>query len=412
MASLEGDTMDEPTSRERMLQAISHVEPDRVPFCYMIFELLRTKCRDDYEFVERQLEMGLDATVALPMFGVHAAEGEHDVRTLPVKYHPDVEIRERVEERAGAPYPVLVKEYHTPAGVLTAKVNKTNDWPFGNQIPLMDDYLVPRSRKFLIEDEGDLSALRYLLVPPRSSDVRVFHRQSARARKFAAQHGVMVTGGWGVGIEAAIWLCGLRSTMIAAIQRPGFVQELAEILHAWNVKRMAVFLNEGVDLYIRRGWYENTHFWSPQLFRRFVLPYLKAEVRTAHRAGAKFGYIMTSGCMPLLDMFIEAGIDVLIGVDPVQGKGTDLEKMKAMLQGRVCLWGGVNGYITVEMGKKDAVQAAVSTAIRTLAPSGGFILSPVDNVRDTSEKTWQNVEAMLRTWERLAEYPYLHPHGG
>lgn len=388
-----------------MLRSISHIEPDRVPLCFMIFELLRTRCRDDYEFVEKQLGMGLDATVALPMFGLHATLGEGDIRTLPVRYHPDVEVRERVEQPADANRPLLVKEYHTPAGLLTTTVNKTDDWPFGNQVPLMDDYLVQRSRKFLVQDRNDLPALRYLLAPPRPADVRRFREQSREAKEFAAKHDLMVTGGWGVGIEAAIWLCGLRNTMVAAVRRPEFVQELAEILHEWNSQRMDVFLNEGVDLYIRRGWYENVHFWSPLLYRRFVLPYLTAEVRAAHRAGAKFGYIMTSGCMPLLDMFLEAGIDVLIGVDPVQGKGTDLERMKAALQGRVSLWGGVNGYITIEMGQEQAVKKAVSTAIRTLAPSSGFILSPVDNVGKDSENAWRNVEAMLRTWEGMSDYP-------
>ncbi len=398
--------MDTLTSRERILRTISHIEPDRVPFCFMIFELLRARCRNDFEFVERQLEMGLDATMALPMLGLHAPRGEPDIRALPMRHHPDVEARVRVE-LAQTTYPVLVKEYHTPAGLLTTTVNKTDDWPFGNQVPLMDDYLVPRSRKFLIEDQDDLSRLRYLLAPPKPSDVRRFHTQSRKAKRFAAKHGLMVTGGWGVGIEAAIWLCGLRNTIVASIQRPAFVEELAELLHAWNRQRMAIFLNEGVDLFIRRGWYESTHFWPPRLYRRFVLPYLRDEVSMAHHAGAKFGYIMTSGCMPLLDMFIEAGIDVLIGVDPVQGKGTDLEEMKAKLQGRVCLWGGVNSYITVETGKEEAVRQAVSTAIRTLAPSGGFILSPVDNVEDTSERTWRNVSAMLRTWERIREYPIV-----
>ena len=123
----------------------------------------------------------------------------------------------------------------------------------------------------------------------------------------------------------------------------------------------------------------------------------------AHQAGAKFGYIMTSGSMPLLDMFVEAGLDVLIGVDPIQGKGTDLAMMKRKLKGKVCLWGGVNGFVTVERGSKAEVREAVYDAIRTLAPEGGFILSPVDNIRDTSQETWENVIAMIEMWEKMRE---------
>ena len=36
--------------------------------------------------------------------------------------------------------------------------------------------------------------------------------------------------------------------------------------------------------------------------RQFILPHLKKEVETAHARGVKFGYIMTTGAMPLLDM--------------------------------------------------------------------------------------------------------------
>jgi len=130
---------------------------------------------------------------------------------------------------------------------------------------------------------------------------------------------------------------------------------------------------------------------------------LKKEVELVHQAGAKFGYIMTSGVMPLLDDFLELGIDVLIGVDPIQGKGTDLRLLKESLGGRICLWGGVNGFLTIEKGKEKEVQDAVENSISILGPRG-FILSPVDNVTDNSERTWNNVKTMIKTWERkLAE---------
>jgi hypothetical protein len=284
-------------------------------------------------------------------------------------------------------------------------VNQTDDWPYSDHIPFLDDYLIPRSQKLLIENQQDLKALRYLLVPPAADDIRIFRKDAQIAQKFAAKHGLLVTGGWGVGIEAAGWLHGLQNMIMAAMDEPEFVEEFAELLYNWNRQRMEVFLDAGIDLFIRRGWYEGTDFWSPRLYRQFIFPYLKKEIEMAHQAGAKFGYIMTSGSMPLLDMFVEAGLDVLIGVDPIQGKGTDLAMMKEKLKGKVCLWGGVNGFVTVERGSKEEIREAVGNAIRILAPGGGFILSPVDNIRDTSEETWENVMAMLKAWEEMREYP-------
>jgi uroporphyrinogen decarboxylase len=94
--------------------------------------------------------------------------------------------------------------------------------------------------------------------------------------------------------------------------------------------------------------------------------------------GSKFGYLITASCMPLLEMIAEAGVDVLIGVDPMRW---DLETAEQKIGGKVCLWGGVNGHLTVEQGMASEVRAEVARALQILAPGGGFILSPVDNVR-------------------------------
>jgi len=393
------------SSRERMLKAICNREADRVPCCFMIFATLRDKCKDRYEFVEKQLEMGLDATVELPMGPLEVQIEHADLSGLPVPYHPQVQVKEWCEDVPTEIYPILHKEYHTPAGILATEVNKTDDWPYDDHVPFFDDYLIPRSRKYLVENQIDLKALRYLLIPPTATDIRDFREKSNIAKKFAEQHGLLVTSSRGVGIEAACWLCGIHNLILYAMDDEALVGELAEMLYDWNRQRMELFLDEGVHLFIRRGWYEGTDFWSPSLFRKFMFPYLAKEIEMAHQAGAYFGYIMTSGSMPLLDMFLELGLDILIGIDPIQGKGTDMALMKEKVGGKICLWGGVNGFITVESGSRTEAKEAVYNAIKTLAPGGGFILSPVDNVRDTSEKTWQNVYAMIEAWEEMREYP-------
>ncbi len=40
-----------------------------------------------------------------------------------------------------------------------------------------------------------------------------------------------------------------------------------------------------------------------------------------------------------LDFYRQAEIDVLIGIDPVQGTHTDMRLMKEKIGDRVCLWG-------------------------------------------------------------------------
>jgi len=391
-----------------MLAAIENREPDHVPCCFMIFAALRQKCRDQFEFVERQLEMGLDTTMGLPVRPAkrdRATTEQGDLHGLPVRFAPEVEVRDRREDKPGERYPILHREYSTPAGKLTTAVNKTEDWVHGDRVPLFDDFVIPRARKRLVTGPDDLPALRYLLTMPSDEDIEEFRAAARPAKELAARRDILVIGEWGSLLDTACWLCGMEELTLAAIDTPEFVEELFDIIAHWNRRRMEVILDEGVDLFIRRAWYETTDFWSPDLYRRFILPVLQEDVRVTHQAGAKFANICTSSYTPLLDLFLEAGFDVLIGLDPVQDARADFELTKRKLGGKICLWGGVNGFITVERGTPEEVRAAVREAIRVLAPGGGFILSPVDNVTADDERTWANVRALVEAWREWRDYP-------
>jgi uroporphyrinogen decarboxylase len=231
-------------------------------------------------------------------------------------------------------------------------------------------------------------------------------REGARvARAFAAERGLLVAGEMGVLFDAACWLCGIQELMLTAMTERSFVGDLLAILHAWNERRMEVVLAEGVDLLIRRGWYETADFLSPSTYRELILPLLKEDAEQAHRAGAKLGLITTASYTPLLDMYLESGIDALIGLDPVQDPRADFALTREKLGGRVCLWGGVNGFVTVETGSPEQVREAVRKAVRRLGPGGGFILSPVDNVTADSEPVRRNVSAFIDEWRACRRYP-------
>jgi len=259
-----------------------------------------------------------------------------------------------------------------------------------------------------------LESLNFLFAGPTKEDIANFRSQSKRLKKVAEEKGLLVSGGWQstcpekgidkdggtMGADALMWLCGAEKAVLFSMDEPEIIEGLLQMVSAWNMKRMGVYLEEGIDLLIRRAWYEGTELWSPVLYHRFMFPVLKKEIQLVHQAGARFGYIMTSGVMPLLDDFLALGFDVLIGVDPIQGKGTDLKEMKKRLGEKICLWGGVNGFLTIERGNGREVEEAVEKAMSTLGPKG-FILSPVDNVTEDSETTWNNIKRMIEKWKEL-----------
>ena len=384
------------TSRERMLTALSAQAPDYPPCSFMIFAALREQSRDEFDFVRRQLDMGLDARVQLP--------------DLPIRVDPPVRIEQWKESPSGGVPPLLHKRYITPAGELATAVRQTEDWPYGDSVPLFDDYLIPRSQKFLITREEDLESLRYLFADPTNEDLATFRREARQLKEFGRQNQLLIAGGWQTGEDAGVmggdavmWLCGMQEAVLLAMDEPHIIAQMVAIIAAWNRRRMEVILDEGIDLIVKRAWYEGTGLWSPALYRRFMLPVLTEEVQLAHQAGAKFGYIMTSGVMPILEDIIGAGVDALIGVDPLEGKGTDLAVLKQKAAGKMCLWGGANGFLTVEMGTPEQAAEAVREALGALAAGGGFILSPVDNVTESTPAVWRNVEAFIAAWRKYRE---------
>jgi uroporphyrinogen-III decarboxylase len=387
------------TSRERMLRAINLQEVDHIPCCFMLFTALCDREDETLgKLVEAEIDKGLDSRLLIPITSRREQVEHPDLWGLPVHFHPQVEVKEQREYVRGGS-DILHKEYLTPAGTLTTSVRLSGDWPHGDHVPFMSDFLVPRSTKRLVVGPEDLEALQFLLSPPQKQDIAQFRKEAKRASACADAHGVVLAGGWGVGLDMASWLCGTEEIIVAAMEQPAFVEDLLEMIHVWNMQRMRLVLTAPLDLYIRRGWYEGCDFVTPRFFQRAILPRLKKEVALAHERGAKFASIISSGTVPLLDYFLEAEVDVLIGIDPIQGTHTDMQVIKDRVGHRICLWGGVSGSITVEMGTEDDVRNAVRAALHKLGPTG-FILSPVDNVREVTPVTWRNVDIFIDEWRR------------
>ncbi len=384
--------------RERMLAALNSQVADHPPCSFMIFGALLQSSDSYLNFLERQLELGLDACVMLPPRPPIVQNDHYNLYGLPVSFSPKVTIKETLHHPDEG-NPLMVKTYQTPAGSLSTWVRQTEDWRWGDHVPFLDDYLIPRTDKFLVEGPEDLPALQYLLVPPTSLEIDAFHLESAPVKAFANQHNLLCTGGWGVGMDMIGWVHGLDTLVFDVYDRPDFVHDLFTMITKWNRQRMAVSLTAGIDLYIKRAWYENTDFFTPLMWERLILPELKKDVELAHQVGAKFGYIITANAMPLLDLIAQADVDVLIGVDP---QAFDLEKTKSTLRGRVALWGGVNGHLTVEHGTPQSVQDEVKRALDTLGPEG-FVLSPVDNIRENTPLAMENVNTLIKTWQNLTD---------
>ena len=162
------------TSRQRLLAALRCQPVDYVPCSFMLFKGLWNKSGTYLDFIQKQLDLGLDAFVQIPPRQPGKSSDSYNLHGLPVHYSPEVTVREWKETILNERWPILIKEYQTPAGTLRAEVNQDPEWPYGDHLPFLDDYVETRARKFIIEGRDDLEALQYLLVPPSPEDITTF----------------------------------------------------------------------------------------------------------------------------------------------------------------------------------------------------------------------------------------------
>jgi uroporphyrinogen-III decarboxylase len=90
-------------------------------------------------------------------------------------------------------------------------------------------------------------------------------------------------------------------------------------------------------------------------------------------------------------------VDCVCGVDPVQDN-LELQETKQAIGGQVCLMGGMNAAVTLTQWTEAEIRHAVDQAFIDLAPGGGFILFPVDNV--FCELPWEKVEIVIDQWKK------------
>ncbi|NPV68349.1 MAG: hypothetical protein HPY64_14500 [Anaerolineae bacterium] len=141
---------------------------------------------------------------------------------------------------------------------------------------------------------------------------------------------------------------------------------------------------------------------SPDLFRRFIKPALARLIATIREHNPTIKIMLHSDGMieKLLPEFIELGIDVLHPLEPVPA--LDQAAIKARYGDRLAFLGGID--ISHAMrGSRDDVIAEVRQRIAALAPGGGYILAPANHLQ--ADVPAENVVTLFEAARRYGVYP-------
>jgi len=386
------------TSRERILRRIDRLETDYTPLYFRFWPMdgpdnIPFEWRDQVRRLEHIRGLDLDDTLLLqPPLG-YIEDYDVDLVAAGPESGLSIKFYDNATENN-----LLIKEYHTPEGVLRHAVKKTADWKDGNDIRLFSDFNVSRAVEHIIKDDGDVNRLRYLLADPTEAQLGAFRAESARIRDASKKWGVALDGAWCALGDALIMLCGMERVLLAQMDEPDFLASLLDVLLEWELKRVSRVLDEGAEIVVHMAWYEGTDFWTPGNFRKLLKPRIKRLADLTHNRGGRFRYIITKGWLPLIEDLIEIGVDCLTGIDPVQDN-IRLDDAANRVGNRICLMGGVNSAVMFTQWDEAQIRDAVRQALEVFTDKS-FILHPVDAI--FSDLPWDGVSACIDEWKKLS----------
>ncbi len=114
---------------------------------------------------------------------------------------------------------------------------------------------------------------------------------------------------------------------------------------------------------------------SLNMFRQFVAPYLKQMIDCIHGLGGRVLYHTCGTIRAFIPDLVALGVDVL---DPIQPTGPEMspERLKADFGSRIAFHGGIDMQNILPHGTPSEVRAEAQRYCEVLGRGGGYILGP------------------------------------
>ncbi len=374
--------------KERVLTALNHEEPDRVPID--LGGRQTTFMADTYERFKAHLGLNDITTKMLSHKWQTVFVDESILRRFSIDcrhIRPPMKIEPEFCETAGAQTTFLdewgvkriidagyasIIEY--PLQTATLETLETYPWPNPAEII---DYSGLRSRAQALYDEG-----QYAIVGEMGSPGNIF--------------------------EQSWYLRGLSEFFLDLVDNKDFAHALMSKITEIRKLNAKLFLDEvgeyldvfqlADDLAMQNGPYM-----SPELYREMIKPYqVELFQYVKSLTPAKIYYHSCGSVVRLLDDLIDLGVDILNPVQ-VSADGMETDKLKKRFGEKLCFWGAMDTTGILPNGSVDDVRNEAKRIIHDLAPGGGFVLASVHNLQPDIPP--QNIVAMFETALQYGAYP-------
>ena len=385
------------TPRQRVLTALSHEEPDRVP-----------------------IVIGTSNTTTLKILPYRRLKALLGIQA------PDNYIYDWPELGSAAPDETMLERLHGDArGVLDrlpsqiyARNNNRpphapfiDDWGSG-QVEMEPGLWFPGVHP--MSEATTLEEIERSPWPDMDDPSRVAHvREQARLLAEEDRYAIIGTPWLLFPLERACAMQGMDSFMLNLGLHPEFAQALLQKIAEMCKRLMGHFLRElgeNVDI-IKIGddlGSQDSLLISPRMYRQVLKPihadyisFIKEHTR------AKVFFHTDGDVFDLIDDFIEIGVDILNPIQTSAGRMANLAELKRRYGRNLVFCGAVDTQHVLPHGTPEEVRQEVRRVIELLGPGGGYLLASVHTVMD--EVPPENILAMVDAAVEYGRYPLNRP---
>ncbi|MBN1837917.1 MAG: methyltransferase [Spirochaetales bacterium] len=406
------------TSRERVVAALNHQEPDRVPLD-LGGTIMSGIMAHPLDRLRRHLGLEHRPVRVYEVFQM-LGEVEMDVverlgiDVLPVE--PPVQFF-GLRREGWKPWRLWDGTEVLMPGQFGVEVDSRGDWLLhtgGDPSRPVEGHM-PRGGYYF--DMASMTDTHYDYVPPSLEEVRKEERFGSEELEFLAARAetlrrdtdkALLLGCWGkFGLP---WVGSIPDFLMLQALDPPYVRELFAVRTETaldNLARVKRYLGDNIDILGLDGTdygAQNAELFSPDAFEELYVPFFREQNDWVHAHTSWKTWLHTCGSVPnLLPMLVETGLDIL---NPVQtsAAGMDPAWLKERFGERLSFWGGgIDTQRTLPFGTPEQVAEEVRERIRIFAPGGGFVFNTIHNVQ--ADTPPENIAAAYDTARIAGRYP-------
>jgi len=380
-------------SRERILTALDHHEPDKVPFD-LAGSTWTGITIGAYQNLLKHLGKKPESLVWSDVIQQIVIPSEDILDNL------------GVDTRGLFPLTSHNRDVYSKLSDSGDHWEYNDEWGFTHNFPKENGYwfsLVKHPMEHITPDTGEIEFYNW----PDPSDKERIKGLREKALRFREQGKLVMIKGLCAGIfEMQQRFRGMTNALVDPFIYPEFSDRLIGKLADLKIEFWEMALEElsdVVDVIAEADDYgtQDSQLVSPEHFRQYYKPHIGRIISSIKKTapGAKVMFHSCGNVRPMIPDFIEMGIDIINPVH-INASGMEPYQLKKDFGKDIVFWGGgVDTQKILSAGTVKEVTKDVKKNIDALAPGGGFVFAAVHNIQ--SEVPPENIMAMCEAIKKI-----------